>query len=157
QHTGQDARRSIAILMLFTGLSASVSWPIASILDVAIGWRQTVAVFAAANLCLALPMYLGLVLGVRPRASPHERRSARALVVPCLVDPKLRRRAQWLMVIAFSLQGLGSWGLPLHVISLFAQLGVAGSAAVAIAALNGPATIAARLAEIALAGRLPAI
>jgi len=61
------------------------------------------------------------------------------------------------MVIAFSLQGFGSWGLPLHLISLFHQLGVPVAAAVGIAALNGPATIAARLAEIALADRLASI
>ena len=61
------------------------------------------------------------------------------------------------MVIAFSLQGFGSWGLPLHLISLFHQLGVPVAAAVGIAALIGPATIAARLAEIALAGRLASI
>jgi hypothetical protein len=61
------------------------------------------------------------------------------------------------MVIAFSLQGFGAWGLPLHLISLFAQLGVPASAAVGIAALNGPATIAARLAEIAASGRLASI
>jgi len=55
QLTGQDARRNIAIMMLFTGLSASVLWPIARILDAAIPRRKTVAVFAAANLCLAMP------------------------------------------------------------------------------------------------------
>jgi Major Facilitator Superfamily len=157
QTTGQDARRNIAIMMLFTGLSASVFWPIASALDAAIAWRKTLAVFAAANLCLALPMYLGLALGMRPRATAVQRASAPAPVAPCLVDCKLRRRAQWLMVIAFSMQGFGSWGLPLHLISFFHQLGIAGAVAVGIAALNGPATIAARLAEIALAGRLASI
>ena len=42
-------------------------------------------------------------------------------------------------------------------ISLFAQLGVPASAAVGIAALNRPATIAARLVEIASSGRLASI
>jgi hypothetical protein len=42
-------------------------------------------------------------------------------------------------------------------ISLFHRLGVPAAAAVGIAALNGPATIAARLAKIALAGRLASI
>jgi predicted MFS family arabinose efflux permease len=157
QRTSQDARRNIAIMMLFTGLSASVFWPIASILDAAIAWRNTVAVFAAANLCLAMPMYLGLSLGLRRRYPAVQRARASAPVAPGLVDGKLRRRAQWLMVIAFSLQGFGAWGLPLHLISLFAQLGVPASAAVGIAALNGPATIAARLAEIAASGRLASI
>ena len=93
QLTGQDARRNIAIMMLFTGLSASVFWPIASALDAALAWRKTLAVFAAANLCLALPMYLGLALGMRPRAMAVRRASAPAPVAPCLVDCKLRRRA----------------------------------------------------------------
>ena len=108
QLTGQDARRNIAIMMLFTGLSASVFWPIASALDAALAWRKTLALFAAAHLCQALPMYLGLALGMRPRAAAVRRASAPAPVTPCLVDRNLRRRAQWLMVIAFSLQGFGS-------------------------------------------------
>ena len=93
QRTGQDARRNFAIMMLFTGLSASVFWPIASALDAALAWRKTLAVFAAANLCLALPMYLGLALGMQPRAVAVRRASAPAPVTPCLVDCKLRRRA----------------------------------------------------------------
>ena len=102
-------------------------------------------------------MYLGLALGMRPRTVAARRASAPAPVSPSLIDRQLRRRARWVMVIAFSLQGFGSWGLPQHLISLFSQLGVPGAAAVGIAALNGPATIAARLVEIALAGRLASI
>ena len=68
-------------------------WPIASALDAALAWRKTLALFAAAHLCLALPMYLGLALGMRPRAAAVRRASAPAPVAPCLVDCKLRRRA----------------------------------------------------------------
>ena len=46
------------------------------------------------------------------------------------------------MVIAFSLQGFGSWGLPLHLISLFHRLGVPAAAAVGIAALHGVMSVA---------------
>ncbi len=56
QVTGPGARRTIGILMLFTGMSASIFWPIASVLSHSIGWRGTVAVFAALNLCVALPL-----------------------------------------------------------------------------------------------------
>jgi predicted MFS family arabinose efflux permease len=151
---GAHARYSIAVMMLFTGLPASVFWPITSALAQALSWRGAIAVFAGLNLLVALPLHLALAWNTSRRAVAPLSDHRQALPTLPQLHPHLRRRAQWLMVIAFSLQGLGSWGLPLHVISLFEQLGLASATAVGIAALNGPATIAARLAEVTLGRRL---
>ena len=157
QLSGAEARRNIAVLMLFTGLSASVFWPIASVLERAFAWRGAIAVFAGLNLLLALPLHVGLAVISRRELAARGPATARTPGVAPRLPLRLRRRAQYLLLIAFSLQGLGSWGLPLHVISLFQQLGLSTAAAVGIAALNGPATIAARLLEVALGGRVQPI
>jgi predicted MFS family arabinose efflux permease len=157
QLAGANARRSIGLMMLFTGLSASVSWPIASALAQGLGWRGAVAVFAGGNLLVALPLHTALAWNTSRPAGRARSHHPRALPPPVRLNPRLRRRAQWLMLVGFCLQGLGSWGLPLHVISLFEQLGLASATAVGIAALNGPATIAARLAELTVGRRLQPI
>jgi predicted MFS family arabinose efflux permease len=160
QVTGPAARRTIGILMLFTGMSASIFWPIASVLSHNIGWRGTVAVFAVINLCVALPLNGWLARRYRnpERTLPSALESSAQLPAPTspalITEPALRRQAVWLLVIAFSLQGFVSWGLPLHMISLIEHLGVAPATAVAIAGLYGPATIGARLIEVMFGNRL---
>jgi predicted MFS family arabinose efflux permease len=154
QVSGARAKSDIAVMMLFTGLSSSIFWPIAGALNEALAWRGALAVFAALNLLLVLPVQLTLAGNRNRRVSPREGEGGAAPPPPPPLAPRLRRRAQWLMVTAFCLQGLGSWGIPLQMIALFEHLGVAGAAAVGIAALNGPATIAARLAEVTLGARL---
>jgi hypothetical protein len=110
-------------------------------------------VFAGVNLVLVLPLQLAIA-GGRRQSAPAYRRAPEESPSPPPLAAHLRRRARWLMVTAFCLQGMGSWGMPLHAIALFEHIGVAGAAAVGIAALNGPATIAARLAEVTLGTRL---
>jgi predicted MFS family arabinose efflux permease len=153
QISGAEARSDITLMMLFSGLSSSVFWPIASTLNEALAWRGALAVFAGVNLVLVLPLQLAIAGGRRQRAAAHRRAPEESPPPPPLAL-HLRRRARWLMVTAFCLQGIGSWGMPLHVIALFEHIGVVGAAAVAIAALNGPATITARLAEVTLGARL---
>jgi predicted MFS family arabinose efflux permease len=157
QLTGAHARRNIAVMMLFTGLSASVFWPITSALKAALAWRGAIVVFAGLNFFVALPLHLALACNLGRRALALGSEQPQRLPTLPWRDPRHIRRAQWLMVIAFSLQGLSSWGLPLHVISLFEYLGLASATAVGIAALNGPATIAARLADVTLGRRLQPI
>ena len=42
---GQKAKRAIGALMLLTGLSSSVFWPIASLLAKAFGWQATCEIY----------------------------------------------------------------------------------------------------------------
>lgn len=71
------------------------------------------------------------------------------------VAPGQRRLAFWLTAFAFSASGLVSWGLPLHLITLFQEGGLTQAEAVWIATLGGPATIAARAIDATLGERLP--
>ncbi|MFH7416859.1 hypothetical protein VSS92_29740, partial [Pseudomonas syringae pv. tagetis] len=41
EREGANGKRVIAILMLFTGLSSAIFWPILSLLNEAVGWRLT--------------------------------------------------------------------------------------------------------------------
>ena len=52
---GQSAKSAIGALMLVTGLSSSLFWPIASFLSHAVGWRTICLIYGAALALLSLP------------------------------------------------------------------------------------------------------
>lgn len=57
EREGRAARRSITILMLFTGVSSTIFWPILGALDGAVGWRLTLAAAAVLHLVVCLPLH----------------------------------------------------------------------------------------------------
>ena len=50
QVTPSRGRRAISYLTLFGGFASSIFWPIGHALNGAVGWRQTLLIFAAINL-----------------------------------------------------------------------------------------------------------
>lgn len=155
QLMGDRTRRVIGLMMLVTGLSSSVFWPLTAVLMNAFGWRTTLLIFAAMQLVIVLPIYASIpryrrvpVLAAKPEATSVGERGR--------VAPEARRAAFWLVALAFSASGLVSWGLPLHLISLFQEAGLTQAEAVWVATLSGPATLAARAIDATLGERLPA-
>lgn len=149
------ARRRIGVMLIIGGLSSSIFWPLTAALEAAVGWRTTLLVHAALLALVVTPLHLWLFLA-RNDATVGESHPAGDHETPQTEErvPKDRRRlAELALVAAFSLQGLASWGLPLHVIELFRELGLDRATAVAVAAVNGPAVILARLAEMTWGGR----
>lgn len=154
QLMGERTRRIIGLMMLVTGLASSVFWPLTAGLSAAFGWRSTLLIFAAIQIVVVLPIHLSIpawrakppqAVAPAPRAAAEEGR----------VPPEHRRLAFWLAAAAFSASGVVSWGLPLHLIGIMQGSGLSEAAAVAIATLNGPATLAARLVDVLAGERLP--
>lgn len=152
---GPRARRVIGLMMLATGLSSTVFWPVTAALSASFGWRTTWLVFAALQILIVLPIYAtvpryrqGAAEAAAPAADAARADEAR-------VAPPDRRTAFWLVAAIFSASGLVSWGLPLHLIDLLRNAGIGMTEAVAIAALSGPATLLARLVDAVLGERLP--
>lgn len=155
QLMGDRTRRVIGLMMLVTGLASSVFWPLTAVLMNAFGWRTTLLVFAVMQLVIVLPIYAAIpryrhapVTAARPETNSVGERGR--------VAPGARRAAFWLVALAFSASGLVSWGLPLHLISLFQEAGLTQAEAVWIATLSGPATLAARAIDATLGEKLPA-
>jgi predicted MFS family arabinose efflux permease len=149
------ARRSIGTLMLFTGLASTIFWPITSSLVHTVGWRPTCFLFAALHLLVCLPIHVLLPYRPGEPAAAEETPTGRPSSAPGL-SPADRGKALALVAVAFSLQGTVSWGLTLHLISLFAASGMPVALAVGIAALIGPATVGGRFLDMVLAGRVSA-
>jgi predicted MFS family arabinose efflux permease len=159
QLMGERTRRVIGLMMLVTGFASSVFWPLTAVLMNAFGWRATVLVFAAMQLVIVLPIYAAIPRYRRaaaPAAAPTAAPGAASAGEHGSVAAPARRAAFWLVALAFSASGLVSWGLPLHLITLFQEAGLTQSEAVWIATLSGPATLAARAIDATLGERLRA-
>lgn len=146
---GNAARRSMTLMTLMTGFTASLAWPATAVLEARLGWRGTCLAFAACHLCLALPIYL-TVLPRGALARPGGREAAPA-------PAPLGRFRFLLLVLALGLPNATGSGLSLVVIPLFGALGHAPAAAIAIAALHGPAQVGARVVDLALGPRTTAM
>ncbi|TCR69952.1 MFS transporter [Bosea sp. BK604] len=153
QLMGERTRRVIGVMMLATGLASSVFWPLTATLSAAYGWRQTLLIFAAIQILVVLPIHL-MIPSCRAKL-PAPGQPVSTIAEEGRVPPVHRRTTFWLLATAFSASGVVSWGLPLHLIGLMQGSGMSQATTVAIATLNGPATLIARLVDVLAGEKLP--
>ncbi len=143
---GRSARSTITSLTLFGGFASTVCWPISAFLLDAFGWRGVCLVYAAIQLCAALPVYL-LVL---PRGIPAEVSSAAASTPETSLAPRgLPLMAT--LAASITLSAVISSTLSVHLLSVLQSAGLALGAAVGLGALVGPSQVGARAIEMAIA------
>jgi MFS family permease len=151
QAAGQQARRGIVMVMLFGGMAATVFWPLTLWLDGMVGWRMCCFVYAGAHMAICAPLH---AVFLAQATSAERRRDSDADVEQGTVPASRRRLAAALIVVAVGLNGIVSWGLDLHLIRILQDFGLSAVAAVAVAALKGPATLLARGLEIVAPRRI---
>lgn len=143
------ARRAMTLMTLMTGVTSTIAWPATALLEARLGWRGTCLAFAAGHVLLALPLYLAVLPRAAPRREGEEGRPRAPLVLP--------RGRFLLLVLALGLPNAITSGPSLVSIALLAALGHAPAAAIAIAALHGPAQVGARIIDLALGTRTTAM
>ncbi len=155
-----DARRTIGIMTLLVGFAPSAFWPLTALLEAWFDWRGTLVCYGLLELAVLLPLQIRLGRAWSDRgpapavdAATHSSVDSEAPTAPMLTGAT-RTIAITAMVVAFTAQGFASWGLPLHVIRLFEDLGLDHATAVTVAAASGAATIGARTLEVIFGHRL---
>ena len=142
---GRAARGPITGITLFAGFASTVSWPLSSALNDAVGWRETCLVWAALHLILGLPLNR-LLPRPMPRAdAPDESRE------PVGWKP---RKQMFLLAFVFAAAWFVTGAMAAHLPELLEQAGATSVQAVAAAALVGPAQVAARLGELLVLRRV---
>ena len=141
------ARGPITGITLFAGFASTVSWPISSFLNEAIGWRETCLVWAALNLGLGIPLNLFLL----PSLAPPPRDEQTEPTSPIGWRPY---KEMLLLAFVFAAAWFVTGAMASHLPELLVQAGVAPLAAVAAAALVGPAQVAARVGEFIMRRRI---
>jgi MFS family permease len=136
---GRKARGPITGITLFAGFASTVSWPLSTVLNDTLGWRETVLVWAALNLVVGLPLNRFLL--------PVPAQPAR---VSRSTGPSVGwqpRKEMVLLAFVFAAVWFVTGAMASQLPTLLERAGATPVQAVAAAALVGPAQVAARLGE----------
>ncbi len=141
---GLEARAPITGITLIAGFASTVGWPLSALLNDGFGWRGACLGWAALNLFVCLPMNRLLI--PRPAALPPGAAAKPAAPAP----------ANGMAVLAFVFGAVGfvTGAMAAHLPRLLELAGASATAAIAAAALMGPAQVAARLFEFGVLKRL---
>jgi len=143
---GREARAPITGITLMAGFASTIGWPATAALAHAAGWRAACLAWAIVHLAVTLPCYLaGLPRRAAPVAEPDDDQE----VVPDMSAPAHAppRNAMLLLGITFAIVAFVSTAMAAHLPRLLQASGAGVAAAVAAAALVGPAQVAARFME----------
>ncbi len=144
---GREARGPITGVTLIAGFASTVSWPLSAAMEVEFGWRGACLGWAALNLLVAAP----LNLWTPPPAAPPAADAASATVAA--PAPAGLSREMVLLALVFAATWIVSTAMAAHLPRLLEAAGATPVAAVAAAALVGPAQVGARLVEFGLLRR----
>ncbi len=141
---GRGARGPITGITLIAGFASTIGWPITAWINESWGWREACLTWAALHVLVGLVAYASLPPSRPPIAAP----------ATSAADGDRPRRAIMLLAFVFAAQGVVNSGIGTHLPGLLMAAGATPVAAVAAAALLGPAQVAARVAEFGLMRRL---
>ena len=148
---GRDARRSITALTLFGGFASTVCWPLSALMLEHLGWRGACLVYAAIQICLALPLHWRVL----PELEGHGHALQAGRVRAELRTPLAGRRLATFLLLATTISlgsGISSM-LSVHLLTILQAQGMALATAVALGALVGPSQVAARSVEMLFGSR----
>ena len=156
---GQDARSAITGITLIAGFASTVGWPLSAWMETQWGWRGACAGWAALHLLVGVPLN-----GWLPRADAADKApepSTDAIAAPTTepavsapLTPAHPLRTTVLLSLVFAVTWFTSTAMAAHLPRLLQASGTSLQAAVALAALVGPAQVAARLLEFGFLRRL---
>jgi len=149
EREGLNGKRIITIMMLFTGLSATIFWPLLTLLTAHFGWRATFVICAAGHLFVCLPLYL-LAL---PRPILAEQGDAGHRTPPVPLCANGKRRAFVLIAAATTISTFVTFGLAPSLLEIFRQYGASPALALQLGSARGIIGISARLVDMLLGRR----
>jgi MFS family permease len=134
---GSKARGPITGITLFAGFASTVSWPLSTFLNDALGWRETCLIWAALNVVVGLP--LNRLLLPIPANPVNPLRTTRPSV------GWKPYKEMFLLAFVFASVWFVTGSMAAHLPRLLEHWGATPLQAIAAAALVGPAQVAARL------------
>jgi len=151
-------RLAISYLTLFGAFASTIFWVLGHYFNEALGWRQTLAAFAAINLAICLPLnWIGLARReIGPAGASAPAQDARAEDGPPL-EGNVRIVAMALFALVMSLNGFVFAVVTVQLVPLLEASGLATAAAVWVASMKGFAQFGGRVVEIFFGRNLRAI
>jgi predicted MFS family arabinose efflux permease len=144
QVAGSRARQAIGMLTIVGGFASTVFWPLTGAIDAAVGWRNTLLLYAAVHLLACAPIHL-LVL---PRKPPSHATAAASAPSPVGVPSHVRPRVFLLLSLTLSSGAFVFTGAMVHMIEFLRGLGHDAATAVFLGSLIGPSQVSIRIFEL---------
>jgi hypothetical protein len=135
---GRAARGPITGITQIAGFASKVGWPLSAFLDAQYGWRAACLIWAALHIVIGLPLNRLLI--------PHAPPPVHASVVEGEAPPA-PRAAMAILAFVFAATWFVTGAMAAHLPRLLEIAGASATGAIAVAALVGPAQVAARLVE----------
>ncbi|GLH81501.1 MFS transporter [Bradyrhizobium sp. SSBR45G] len=145
---GLRARSAIGALMLVTGLSSSIFWPVTSALSAYIGWRSTCLVYAGLLLLVSLPLFVFLL----PRRV-HDHLPPASDAAASVPASRPARSTFYLLVGASGLNAFVAFGMGAVLIELLKAEGLSAAEAIGFGSMLGVIQISARVIDFLGGGR----
>lgn len=139
----------IAILMLFTGLSSAIFWPILNSLNEAVDWRMTFLICAALQLCICLPLHLFAL----PKPVANHMEGTAAHISPVALSRTAQRKAFLLIAAATTISTFITFGVSPSLLEIFRQSGASPALALQLGSARGIIGISARFMDMLLGKR----
>jgi MFS family permease len=147
---GPRARGPITGITLLAGLASTICWPISAWLEAEFDWRIACFFWAGAHIAMGLPLNRFLVpLGTQHLPSPTKPGGHAASGGTA----GLWNYAMVLLALVFTVTWFISTAMAAHLPRLLQEAGASPAAAIAAAALVGPAQVAGRLLEFGVLQR----
>ena len=141
---GREARSAITGITLIAGFASTVGWPLSAWLNGAFGWRGACFGWAALNLVVCLPVNRFLI----PKPAGAAATIAAQSAAPAPTNGMV------VLGFVFGAVGFVTGAMAAHLPHLLEMAGASTTAAIAAAALMGPAQVVARLFEFGVLKRL---
>lgn len=145
EREGRQARRTIGMLMVFTGLSSAVCWPLLALAGEEFGWRGALQMAALAHILLCLPLHLSL-LRLQIARSAEDR--AQDAVAPLVMSRRTALLAFLLIALASALASLMTFGLSPQLLHILELSGATPALALQLGSLRAVFGIAARAVDL---------
>jgi MFS family permease len=140
---GREARSAITGITLIAGFASTIGWPLSALFLHEFGWRATCLIWAGLNVLLAAPVNWLTI----PREGMSAALPQVATELPVAASP---RGAMPILAFFFAATWFVQGAMAAHLPGLLRAAGASSTAAIAAAALVGPAQVGARLVEFGL-------
>lgn len=146
---GEKSRGAITGLTLIGGFASTLGWPIIAALESSFGWRETCFILGLTHLLVGLPIHYFLIPKKHHGLKEKSKNNKEPLNIYHKNKSLFLLVSGLLTIIAFIMATLS-----VHLLKSLQQLGIATATVLAIGMVIGPAQVAARILEYAIAQHL---
>ena len=156
---GRNASQSIAQIMLISGFTTTIIWPLLSYLNNQFGWRITLYIFATILILFTIPTHIFSFLKSKPHPSKLNKTEVETKNSPqekttFVPDLKL---SFYLLLINFTIGTVLMTGIYVYILDMLQHKGLSVNEAITITAFLGPAQVCIRAVDVILPKRTPVV